>query len=466
MSERITVDVLRGRARGLEQQRVRAAARARLFGAEETPTHVGRFVLRRRLGAGAAGVVYAAHDPALRRDVAIKLVVVGAPADAVMLAEARALARVSHPSLLAIYEIGDDGGVPFIATELATGGTLREWLATEPPLARRLEILVAVARGLAEAHRCGLVHRDLKPDNVLLGADGRPRIADFGLAVDFGAVAGDGATPLPGTPAYMAPEQARGEAADPRSDQYAFCVVAHEVLFDARPEPTAPVPAGHPAAAIGAILARGRSPAPAARWPSMDALVEALEARGPRRRRRRWATAAAGLVGAITVGLVAQRAWPTPPAPAPAPTEADLDRALFLEVEPLLLEGRYDECARLLTHRARTDVLRNVWVQCAHASRSTAQLRAACAAWAAASPAPRPPDCAEALLDALALADAGEPRACAERLLAAPPSRPGFVALSRCTAQLGERALYYRQCQYQQRIDDGLPPPTDCGPPP
>src|SRR5262249_47748824 len=160
-------------------------------------------------------------DPKLGRDVALKLL---APErwDAATFGkqrlelEARALAQLSHPNVVTVYEMGTVGEQPFIAMELVDGVTLRSWLTAARPSGREIvAMFAACARGLSAAHAAGLVHRDFKPDNVLIGNDGRPRVSDFGL------VASDATTTrgVAGTPAYMAPEQWLGAAVDARTDQ-------------------------------------------------------------------------------------------------------------------------------------------------------------------------------------------------------------------------------------------------------
>jgi eukaryotic-like serine/threonine-protein kinase len=199
------------------------AAAAQVASGEEGPSTISRYVLGERLGAGAMGVVHAAYDPELRRRVAIKLLL--RRADARLLREAQALARVSHPNVISIFDVGTHAGGVFLAMELVDGHSLGGWLAAAP---RRIDEIVAVlaaaGRGLAAAHAAGLVHRDFKPDNVLVGRDGRVRVTDFGLARDQAdgtdtaaaessdLLAADltQAGTIVGTPAYMAPEQLAG----------------------------------------------------------------------------------------------------------------------------------------------------------------------------------------------------------------------------------------------------------------
>jgi eukaryotic-like serine/threonine-protein kinase len=279
----------------------RASARRKLFGAGDAPPRIGRYVIERRIGSGTMGVVYAAHDPQLDRKVAIKLLHASGEGDAVasrLEREAQTLARLRHPNVVAAYDLGTWQGQVFLAMEHVEGTTLRAWLVARPRSWRAVvEIFVAAARGLAAAHRAGIVHRDFKPDNVLVGVDGDVRVVDFGLARS-GAVAGE--TPgFAGTPAYAAPECLDGRAADARADQYSFFVSLHEALFGARPASDgAPPPSRGLPSRVRRILTRGLAADPAARFPSMDDVVAAL-VRDPAASLRR--AGAAAVLAAIAV---------------------------------------------------------------------------------------------------------------------------------------------------------------------
>ncbi|MBX7082708.1 MAG: serine/threonine protein kinase, partial [Nannocystaceae bacterium] len=312
---------------------------------------VGRYRVTGLLGQGAMGIVLQGEDESLGRAVAIKLIHERVELESRgrqrLEREARTLAALSHPNVVHVYEIGSHRGRLFVAMERVGGRSLRAWLREQArPWSERLALLCAAGDGLAAAHRAGIVHRDFKPDNVLVDDDGRPRVLDFGLAVpagshDTGAVelapAGlpvgmvDSGTltatgTIMGTPAYMAPEQYQGAAPDARSDQFSFCVTLFEALWGHRPfrgddfdalreailagriDDDRP-PRELPRAVVAAVR-RGLSPQPQARFESMAALLSSLRAAARPRRRGAIAAAAAVLVGGITVA--AWRPWRAP----------------------------------------------------------------------------------------------------------------------------------------------------------
>ncbi|MBK7077416.1 MAG: protein kinase [Myxococcales bacterium] len=332
---------------------------ANAFAAARAPTEAlapgtivgGHFEIEAPLGRGGMGVVYRARDRRLDRRVAIKVGLAGADL-ARARREAVALARLAHPNVVTIYEVGEHAQQPFVAMELIDGGTARAWGAARPRGWREVvDLYVAAGRGLAAAHVAGLVHRDVKPENILVGGDGRARIADFGLARDVDALAvavglgpqvaataagadtlaqgsgrplaagsgGDAAGitaagAVIGTPRYMAPEHRRGDTVDGRSDQFSFAAALYEALAGVAPFPagdedraaaitagrlTAPVPGRIVPARVAAVVARGLAADPARRWPTMDAMLAALT----RARRRRWPLVAAGL-GVVAVAVV------------------------------------------------------------------------------------------------------------------------------------------------------------------
>jgi tetratricopeptide (TPR) repeat protein len=276
------------------------------------PERVGRYVIERRLGAGGMGVVFAAHDPELGRRVAIKLLRRGP--DARLRHEAKALAKLSHPNVVAVHDVGSHRGSTFIAMALVDGVDLRTYLIQRRRTTEIVRVLVAAARGVIAAHAAGLVHRDLKPDNIFVGSDGGVQVGDFGLARGHGDRDPDDDRKVSGTPAYMAPEQLRDDAV-PASDQFSFCVTAWEALYGVRPfdrtgldalddpdkacairEP--PGDRGVPRR-IEAALRRGMAFDPAARFRSMEALVDAI---APRRRTWPW-IAGAAVLGAVAAGV-------------------------------------------------------------------------------------------------------------------------------------------------------------------
>ncbi len=210
---------------------------------------VDRYVVLEVVGEGAMGRVYAAYDPVLDRKVALKLLYPrgdSPEARARQLREAKALARVAHPNLVAVHDAGVFGDSVFITMEFVDGQTLRAWLDTRREPKEIVAVFAQAGLGLAAVHAAGLVHRDFKPDNVLVGHDRRVWVSDFGLAREVGegsappsnaevASASVVETALVGTPAYMAPEVLEGGRADARSDQFAFCVALFEALTDERP---------------------------------------------------------------------------------------------------------------------------------------------------------------------------------------------------------------------------------------
>lgn len=330
---------------GIDAAALKASIASDLFGDLAAPMKIDRYEVEAPLGEGGMGVVYAARDPVLGRRVALKLLSSAAPTDerrrARMVREAQALARLSHPNVVQVYEVGVHGDDMFVAMELVEGVSLRDWLESSPKLAQIEEVFVQAGRGLAAAHEADLVHRDFKPTNVMVGHDGRVRVLDFGLAFGPGlstetsgqissqVSVGSGIERLTrtgavmGTPAYMAPEQIRGELADDRADQFSFCVALFEAVTGSRPYKFNDL-RKRPESAIVAIwdgvphawrapLRRGLAIAASDRWPTMHGLLAAL------RRRRKWAARAPWLFvgGAVTLAVAARSSKDPPPEPDP-----------------------------------------------------------------------------------------------------------------------------------------------------
>jgi tetratricopeptide (TPR) repeat protein/predicted Ser/Thr protein kinase len=296
---------------------------------------IGRYVILAKLGAGGMGVVYAAYDPELDRKVALKLLRHDASgselqgvARARLLRESQALAKFSHPEIVAIYDVGEHESGVWIAMEFVEGQTLGAWAKQTPRGWQEvLAVMRATGRGLAAAHAVGLVHRDIKPENIMISADGRVRVMDFGLTraqdefeaelegerheLGSGEVTRFGG--LVGTPAYMAPEQFNGRRVSDATDQFSYCVTMWELLYGERPfrgstiaEIVTSVIDGRVRAPpkqrdvpiwLRKICERGLAGDPSRRWPSMQALLQAFERGEARVRTRKLALGLALLVG-------------------------------------------------------------------------------------------------------------------------------------------------------------------------
>ena len=293
---------------------------------------VGRYLVLTSLGAGGMGVVFSAYDPQLDRKVALKLLRGGInyntkDARARLRREAQAIAQLSHPNVVGVYDVGtteeDD---LYIAMEFVEGDTLTSWLKKYPRTWREiLDVFLQAARGLMAAHSVGLLHRDFKPDNVLVGGDGRVRVTDFGLARSV-ITPEEGAKPRPemaalnveltatgtvlGTPRYMAPEQLTGPDIDARADQFSFCVALYEALYGTHPLPGAtsvsmleqnekavpPSDGSKIPAYIARAVMRGLERERSKRYPGMATLMTDLQPPAPRATVRNLAFATAGLV--------------------------------------------------------------------------------------------------------------------------------------------------------------------------
>jgi serine/threonine-protein kinase len=324
-------------------------------------TVIDRYIVIAAVGSGSMGTVYEAYDPQLQRRVALKLIKEDlSPGAADLLArrarllrEAQAMARLSHPNVITVYDAGVYQESVYLVMELINGATLRQRCAAQPAgFCERVALFLAAGRGLAAAHQAGLVHRDFKPDNVLVGEDGRVRVGDFGL-VSLAEHAPPGAlphgtveTPEPpqgiamdsltqsgavlGTLRYLAPEQHKGQGASALSDQFSFCVSLYEALYGQPPfagatyqtlqenvlkgcvgsePPGTLVPAW-----LRAVLLRGLSTQPGQRYPSMTELLSALarEAQARRRQRLYYLGLAMSLAAAAGLGAASWRALSPP----------------------------------------------------------------------------------------------------------------------------------------------------------
>lgn len=371
---------------GIETRRLQAALESRLFGHRAAPTFAGRFEVLGRLGQGAMGTVYRARDPELDRELAVKVLRPGAgtTADtdgtARLRREARALARLSHPNVVEVLDVGVQDGQVFVAMEFVRGRTLAQWAEATPQdvpdrLSRVLGFAIEAAQGLSAAHAADVVHRDVKPQNMLVGDDGRLRLADFGLArgtlddslsAEVSTTGGDvpehvtlsSTGMVVGTPAYMSPEQFEGRF-DERSDQFSLCVSFWEAAFGPRPFPGATVheliasvvaqrvrvPSSRDPDArwFASILKRGLAENPSDRHASMAALAEAL-AEGPPSSRKPWllwGTGAATLAcGALAVAAASAAAPPQRCATVAEPADAvwTEKRSELLSAAPALWE--------------------------------------------------------------------------------------------------------------------------------
>ena len=265
---------------------------------------IGRYQIEKLVGGGGMGMVYAARDHELNRVVAVKLLRIAGAANtesrARLLREAQTMAKLSHPNLVPIFELGSDQGDDYLAMELIDGPSLDQWLRDSKRDWREIvKVFIDAGRGLEAAHHAGIVHRDFKPANVLIGPDGRARVTDFGLSrpdvskatpgTDSMELTREGS--LMGTPAYMSPEQLDGQVADVRSDQFSFCVALAEALTGHRPFPGRSLEALRASMRrekppqlelksrrVKQVLLKGMSIVPGQRFPSMAALLAQLDA--------------------------------------------------------------------------------------------------------------------------------------------------------------------------------------------
>ena len=308
-------------AQRLREELALATVQRRLFDSQAPAPVLRRYVLLDTIGSGGFGVVLRAYDPDLEREVAVKLLRVHAALRGGiegLLDEARIMAQLSHPNTVTVHDVGryedrdlgfvgsqvEDLGIPvpgvFLVMELVERGTLQQQLDEGLEPAAALSMLMDAGRGLAAAHALGIVHRDVKPDNVLVDGEGRVRVADFGLSRPIAADPRDGA----GTKPYMAPERLAGGAASPASDQFSFALTCTVALWRVPPGQARTLLHGTMRTPRGvrrrlrAVLARALSPGPDDRYPSMDALLEAMQAAVRPRRRRL-------LIGGAALGAAA-----------------------------------------------------------------------------------------------------------------------------------------------------------------
>jgi hypothetical protein len=352
---------------------------------EEGPLAAGavieRYIVIEHVGAGGLGDVYAAYDPELDRKVAIKLLKpmarrqiepgLGDPTSR-LLREAQAMARLRHPNVVTVYDVGTTAGQIFLAMEFVHGLTLSKWIGAKPRAWTEVRDAMSQAgRGLAHAHEANIVHRDFKPQNVIVGSDGRVAVLDFGLAraVEQGEgtshepLETEGATSLldqemtdagvvMGTPSYMAPELFDGRGGSALTDQFAFCVTLYEMLHGERPFRSASlgehlhkvregkVPPFRPNRDVPMwlhrVAVRGLSPQPEVRFANMQSLIEAMHL-DRARRRRRWLGVAFGiplLSATVAVGALALR-------PEPTQAEVDLTEQLVTDARAAAAKGYF-----------------------------------------------------------------------------------------------------------------------------
>lgn len=296
----------------LERGRVRSHLRSALFGAQVEPVRVGRYEILQYIGRGGMSMVYCALDPRLGRRVALKVVPVTKPSEASrtaydqrLMREGEALASVSHPNVVGVYDMGVSDNHAYLALELVDGESLQEWMTRAKPSWRAvLDVMLLVADGLAAAHAADLVHRDITPRNIVIDSRGNPRVIDFGLVRAQGAQDVESANPCQrpthltqtgvtlGTPLYMAPEQWLSETIDSCTDQFGFCATLFEALHGRPPFPSTDLEQLRTAITSGqlvgvsdgsdvpdwldSLIRRGLAIAPQARHDSMSSLAAAI----------------------------------------------------------------------------------------------------------------------------------------------------------------------------------------------
>lgn len=284
-------------------------------------SHIDRFEIIDYLGAGGMGVVFRSHDPKLDREIALKLLRPhfrqNSAATQRLLQEAKTMAKLKHPNVLTIYDSGEEGELLYLAMELAPGGTLAEWIKQKQPSWQEIATIFAdAASGLAAAHRENIVHRDVKPGNLLMDSRGVVRVSDFGLASEATDLARNSPSTIVGTIGYMAPEVLAGQQAREPSDQYSLCVSLFEALIGQKPFPgqtpekyksslqAKPLDLSGIPKRLRPLLRRGLKKQPMERYESMHELEQALRSAARSRMLRIYALLATLLVGASLLAVV------------------------------------------------------------------------------------------------------------------------------------------------------------------
>ncbi|MBW2096856.1 MAG: serine/threonine protein kinase, partial [Deltaproteobacteria bacterium] len=203
---------------------------------------LGRYIIQEEIGKGGMGIVYRAYDPEIDRKLALKVLRADMAEDEEIvqrfLREAKAAGRLAHPNIVTVYDVGEDGGMPFIAMEFLSGISLEEMIKQGPlPLRDALRFSGQIAHALHYAHREGVVHRDIKPSNIIVGGDGQVKITDFGIArvQDISSSEQTRTGQILGTPTYMSPEQVQGKKVNGSADLFSLGVILYEMISGERP---------------------------------------------------------------------------------------------------------------------------------------------------------------------------------------------------------------------------------------
>jgi serine/threonine protein kinase len=483
---------------------------------------VGRFRLLEQLGAGAAGIVYRAHDPQLDRMVAVKLLHANSRAagahDDRLLREAKGLARVTHPNVVGVHDVGMHADQLFVAMELVEGRTLTQWLTQRLALGSAqapneapsstgawrqvLSVMIAAGHGLHAIHEAGLVHRDFKPDNVLIDEHGRARIADFGLvraaddpqldneSADYGSsplgpsMTQTGA--LMGTPAFMAPEQLQRRAADARSDQFAFCVTLYEALYGQPPFVASTIAEQMHATSSGAVqqvpasttvpralhdaIMQGLSPAPEQRYPDMAALLSALDAATSVQSASRPPRLALWLaVAGVSMLLLAVGAWALFGVPASDSTPSKAAAKALDKARKQRDASKYASCARTASmakvkgESPRSGKLIDVWLNCALLADDWDHAGRACKAWNKNVDDPLPSSCEPTVVKAYALMAKKNWRGCLKKVLSDDkPNKHNLAVRMVCAHHAEDTRAYASACKLIKRKFPQYGPAQDC----